>query len=131
MSSHRSVSTVSELKAALDAGVKEITITDPDLARKVDIAKKVKKPVALAMLAGAGVVVANSWNPVGWVSGAAVAGLSAAGASVAIAAIGGLTLLGLAFLTMYNDYDAKIGAKGSVTNKPNDQDGPSQSAGGG
>ncbi|RFQ09843.1 hypothetical protein D0N87_29710, partial [Pseudomonas sp. ATCC 13867] len=33
-------------------------------------------------------------------------------------------------LTMYNDYDAKIGAKGSVTNKPNDQDGPSQSAGG-
>ncbi|MNI95054.1 hypothetical protein D3C73_1532570 [compost metagenome] len=76
-------------------------------------------------------IAANNWNPVGWISGGAFVGISAAGASVGIAAIGGLTILGLAFLTMYNDYDSKIGAKGNATNNPNGKDGPTQSAGGG
>lgn len=123
MSSTRLVSTTKELKKALDDKVDSIVITDSKLATSVRVINKIPLKTLSAIAVGSGVVVANSWNPLGWIGagigGAASAGIVAAAvgaagitagtavvATAAIAVIGGL---GLAALVMHNKYDLDTG----------------------
>lgn len=121
----RRVATKEQLKAALQERADVILITDESLARNVRLAKGVKKGAVAGVLAGAGIVATNAWNPVGWAGAGIAAGITAAGASVAITAILALTFLGSLFMIMYNDYEAegKIGGKVGVKSKVSSSDG--------
>ena len=117
------MSTTKELKKALDDKVDSIVITDSKLATSVRVINKIPLKTLSGIAVGSGVVVANGWNPLGWI-GAGIGGVASAGivaaavgaagitagtavvATAAIAVIGGL---GLAAMVMHNKYDLDTG----------------------
>ena len=108
--SSKTVKTESALKKAIESGVEEIIITDPDLIKKVHRLKQAKKASAAALTIAVGLIIAAAaaapfTGGMSLVAAAPIAagtGLSA-GTIIAIAAL--ITLGTVAIIAIMNDYE--------------------------
>lgn len=112
------VSTLKELKRALEAKPDRIEIVDAGLATQVRIIKNASIPAVAAVVAAVGAAATMWWNPVGWVSGAAVAAVGVTAESALIGAVAILlcTLSAALLWALVFDYniDATIEGKTPV-----------------
>lgn len=111
------VSSISELKRAIESNPESIEILDADLARQVKVLKTASGPAIAVLVAAAGAAATMWWNPVGWTSGLAMGavGLTAEGALVTAVAFF-IASLGVGVLwALFNEWEIDASVEGSAS----------------
>jgi hypothetical protein len=110
------VSSITELKRAIESNPDSIEILDADLAKKVRILKMASGPAIAALVAAAGVTATMWWNPVGWTSGFAMGAVGLTAESALIGAVAFfIASLGVSVLwALFKDWDIDASIEGNA-----------------
>jgi short-subunit dehydrogenase len=110
------VSSISELKRAIESNPRSIEILDADLARQAKILKTASGPAIAVLVAAAGVTATMWWNPIGWTSGLAMGAVGLTAESALVAAVAFfIASLGVGVLwALFNEWEIDASIEGSA-----------------